>query len=153
MHVASKNIFIILIEKQIFRCNLEVLYQGTQKKILLAMMKTKELLNFACYKSFFKIIICSKVATIEFLSDTNQGYNFKKKKGVGGEWCLAAANTFFFLSWNVHFWNEWIDVQFLDATNILLQKLQQLLENKFAYSKRGIAFCYCKCSIAGCKMI
>ena len=32
MHVAAKNIFIILIEKQIFRCNLEVLYQGTKKK-------------------------------------------------------------------------------------------------------------------------
>ena len=82
MHVAAKYIFIILMEKQIFCCNLEVLYQGTQKKKkkLLAMMKTKELLNFACYKSFFKIIICSKVATIEFLSDTNQGYNFKKKR-------------------------------------------------------------------------
>ena len=153
MHVAAKYIFIILIEKQIFRCNLEVLYQGTKKKkILLAMMKTKELLNFACYKSFFKIIICSKVATIEFLSDTNQGYNFKKKRSRR-RMMFGSSKHIFFLSWNVHFWNEWIDVQFLDATNILLQKLQQLLENKFAYSKRGIAFCYCKCSIAGCKMI
>ena len=32
MHVAAKYIFIILMEKQIFCCNLEVLYQGTQKK-------------------------------------------------------------------------------------------------------------------------
>ena len=31
MHVAAKYIFIILMKKQIFCCNLEVLYQGTQK--------------------------------------------------------------------------------------------------------------------------
>ena len=99
MHVASKNIFIILIEIQIFHCNLEVLYQGTQKKKekkMLAMMKTKELLNFACYKSFFKIIICSKVATIEFLSDTNQGYNFKKKKRSRRRMMFGSSEHIFF---------------------------------------------------------
>ena len=60
------------------------------------MMKTKELLNFACYKSFFKIIICSKVATIEFLSDTNQGYNFKKKRSRRRMMFGSSEHIFFF---------------------------------------------------------